>query len=84
MGDDEIVRLDVYLLTRRGHPVAHVKVPVVDLPEFLHEAQQRDPSATYAAVIRAGFRLGLKHLRTSLLRGARLAEWDVTGQGQPR
>jgi len=47
MDDDEIVRLDVFLLTRRGFPVAHVKVPVVDLREFLHEAQQRDPSATY-------------------------------------
>jgi len=43
----DIVRLDVFLLTRRGFPVAHVKVPVVDLREFLHEAQQRDPSATY-------------------------------------
>jgi hypothetical protein len=85
--DDEVTRVDIYILTGKGHyPVAFVKLPAVvvaDLPALLQQAQQLDRSATYDAVIRAIWRLGIRQLRRNLDRHARLSAWD-RGEGLPR
>ena len=85
---ERIERVDILILGPRQYPVAPlIKVPgvlVADLPNLLAEFQKQDPTATYEGLMRAVVRLGMRRLRTNVLNGVRLAEWDKTGTGSPR